>query len=86
MEVSYNKLWHLLIDKNLKKTEMARNVHMSYSTLEKLVKNQPVKREVLERIAKELDCEVEDIMETKKEKKERKGKSREINRKKDADK
>ena len=66
MEVSYNKLWHLLIDKGLKKTEMAKNVHMSYSTLEKLVKDQPVKREVLERIAKELDCEVEDIMEVKK--------------------
>ena len=39
---------------------------MSYSTLEKLVKNQPVKRSVLERIANELDCEVEDIMEVKK--------------------
>ena len=63
MGVSYNKLWHLLIDKNLKKTELARNVHMSYSTLEKLVNNQPVKRSVLERIANELDCEVEDIME-----------------------
>ena len=67
MEVSYNKLWHLLIDKGIKKTEMARNVHMSYSTLEKLVKNQPVKQSVLERIAKELDCSVEDICEVKKE-------------------
>ena len=72
MAVSYNKLWHLLIDKNLKKTEMARNVHMSYSTLEKLVKNQPVKRDVLERIAKELDCKVEDIMEEKPTSKQKK--------------
>ena len=62
MGVSYNKLWHLLIDKGLKKTELARNVHMSYSTLEKLVNNQPVKRSVLERIALELDCKVDDIM------------------------
>ena len=61
----------VLIDKGIKKTEMARNVHMSYSTLEKLVKNQPVKQSVLERIAKELDCEVEDIMEVKSERKKK---------------
>ncbi len=65
MEVSYNRLWHLLIDKNMKKAELAQRVHMSYSTLAKLSKNQPVKRDVLERIATELDCEVEDIMEIK---------------------
>ena len=62
MEVSYNKLWHLLIDKGIKKAELADRVHMGYSTLAKLSKNQPVKRTVLERIADELGCNVEDIV------------------------
>lgn len=63
MQVSYNKLWHLLIDKDIKKAELAQRVHMSYSTLSKLSKNQPVKRVVLEKICDELDCKVEDIVE-----------------------
>ena len=63
MTVSYNKLWHLLIDKGIKKTKLARDVNMSYSTLSKLTNNQPVKQEVLEKIANELGCTVDDIME-----------------------
>ena len=39
MEVSYNRLWHLLIDKGIKKTKLARDVNMSYSTLAKLTNN-----------------------------------------------
>ena len=65
MEISYNKLWHLLIDKGIKKTEMARRVNMSYSTLAKLTNNQPVKRTVLEKICDELGCTVDEIMEVK---------------------
>ena len=63
MTISYNKLWHLLIDKGIKKTKLARDVNMSYSTLSKLTNNQPVKQEVLEKIANELGCTVDDIME-----------------------
>ena len=65
MEVSYNKLWHLLIDKGMNKTELARGVNMSYSTLAKLTNNQPVKQEVLDKICKELGCTIDDIMEIK---------------------
>ena len=65
MTVSYNKLWHLLIDKGIKKTKLARDVNMSYSTLSKLTNNLPVKQEVLEKIANELGCTVDDIMEIK---------------------
>lgn len=68
MEVSYNKLWHLLIDKGMNKTELARSVNMSYSTLAKLTNNQPVRRVVLEKICDKLGCKVEDIMEVKNEK------------------
>lgn len=65
MEVSYNKLWHILIDKGIKKAELADRIHMGYSTLAKLSKNQPVKKNVLERICKELDCSIDDIVEYK---------------------
>ena len=65
MEVSYNKLWHILIDKGIKKSELSGMCHMSNSTLAKLSKNQPVKRAVLEKICDELGCRVEDIVEYK---------------------
>jgi len=65
MEVSYNKLWHILIDKGIKKSELSGMCHMSNSTLAKLSKNQPVKRAVLEKICEKLGCNVEDIVEIK---------------------
>ena len=66
MEISYNKLWHILIDKGIKKSELSRMCHMSNSTLAKLSKNQPVKKEVLVKISNVLDCEVDDIVEYEK--------------------
>ena len=63
MEISYKKLWHLLIDKGIKKSELSSLCHMSNSTLSKLSKDQPVKRSVLEKISTVLDCDVEDMME-----------------------
>ena len=68
MEVSYNKLWHILIDKGIKKSELSGKCHMSNSTLSKLSKNQPVKREVLEKMSDVLGCNVEDIVEFKEDK------------------
>ena len=65
MEISYNKLWHLLIDKGIKKSELSSMCHMSNSTLSKLSKNQPVKRSVLEKVSIVLGCGVEDLMEVK---------------------
>ncbi|MBR3638005.1 MAG: helix-turn-helix transcriptional regulator [Lachnospiraceae bacterium] len=66
MRISYNKLWHILIDKEIKKSQLSSMCHMSNSTLAKLSKNQPVKREVLVKISEVLGCEVEDIVEYKK--------------------
>ncbi|MCR4813809.1 MAG: helix-turn-helix transcriptional regulator [Lachnospiraceae bacterium] len=65
MEVSYNRLWHLLIDKGIKKTKLARDVNMSYSTLAKLTNNQPVRKDVLKKICDELNCSIDDIAEFK---------------------
>ena len=63
MAISYNKLWKLLIDKKMNKTELRDKVGMSSSTLAKLSKDQEVSMPVLERICKELKCDVGDIME-----------------------
>ena len=63
MAVSYNKLWKLLIDKNMNKTELSAKCHMSNSTLAKLSKNQPVRSTVLGKICDVLDCEIDDIIE-----------------------
>ena len=68
MAVSYNKLWKLLIDKKMNKTELRDKVGMSSSTLAKLSKDQKVAMPVLERICKELKCDVGDIMEFTKDK------------------
>lgn len=62
MVLSYNKLWKLLIDKGMTKTEMRLKADISTTTLAKLGKNETVSMEVLLRICKVLDCNVGDIM------------------------
>ena len=62
MAISYNKLWKLLIDKGMTKTEMRLKADISTTTLAKLGKNETVSMEVLFRICKVLDCNVVDIM------------------------
>ena len=62
MAISYNKLWKLLIDKGMTKTQMRLKADISTTTLAKLGKNETVSMEVLLRICKVLDCNVGDIM------------------------
>ncbi len=62
MALSYNKLWKLLIDKGMTKTQMRLKADISTTTLAKLGKNEMVSIEVLLRICKVLDCNVGDIM------------------------
>ncbi len=63
MQISYKKLWKLLIDKNMNKTDLRIKTNMSSSTLAKLSKNQEVTLQVLMRICETLDCGIEDIVE-----------------------
>lgn len=63
MPVSYNKLWKLLIDKNMKKTELRIASGISSGTLAKLGKNESVTTDVLVRICRALNCDIGDIME-----------------------
>ncbi|QAT42750.1 helix-turn-helix domain-containing protein [Aminipila luticellarii] len=63
MKMSYNKLWKLLIDKQLKKSDLRTLAGISSSSLAKLGKDENVTTEVLVRICNALKCDVSDIME-----------------------
>ncbi len=63
MNVSYNKLFKLLIDKGMKKTELRKATGISPNTLTKLSNNEYVSMEVLVKICRVLNCDVGDIME-----------------------
>ena len=63
MEVRYNKLWKMLIDKNMKKMDLLEAIEMSPNTLAKLGKNENVSMDVLKRICEYFKCDVGDIME-----------------------
>ena len=63
MGMSYNKLWELLIDKKMKKSDLRKKAGISSSSLAKLTKDENVTTEVLAKICKELKCDIADIME-----------------------
>ena len=63
MAVSYNKLWKLLIDKNMKKKELGEAAGISNSLIAKMGKNENVTVDVLVRICCALNCGIDDIME-----------------------
>lgn len=58
MRMSYNKLWKLLIDKKMKKSDLRKNAKISSSTLAKLTNDENVTTDVLVRICNELKCNV----------------------------
>lgn len=63
MKISYNKLWKLLIDRNMTKTQLRKTAGISSSSLAKLGKNENVTTSVLVKICSVLKCDVSDIME-----------------------
>ena len=63
MRFSYNKLWKLLIDKNMNKQTLKKISNVSSASMAKLGKGQNVTTDVLLRICVALDCTVGDIME-----------------------
>lgn len=62
MAVSYNGLWKLLIDKNMKKMDLIDQVGISSSTLAKMSKGEAVSMSILEKICDKLDCDFGDII------------------------
>ena len=65
MEVSYNRLWKLLIDKGMTKTDMRMAVGISTTVLAKMGKNEYISMESLIRIAAVMECGLDDIVEIK---------------------
>jgi DNA-binding Xre family transcriptional regulator len=64
MRISYNKLWKILIDKNMKKSDLKEKAGISSASLAKLGKGENITTDVLLRICEAMDCHLEDIMET----------------------
>lgn len=60
---SYNKLWKMMIDKKMNKTQLRTAAQISSNAMAKLGKNESVPVETLEKICDVLDCTIDDIME-----------------------
>ena len=63
MPFSYNRLWKLLIDKNMTKSELTKAIGISSSTMAKMGKNENVSLEVIDKICALLECDINDILE-----------------------
>ena len=63
MNVSYKKLWKLLIDKDMMKKDLQKEAGISWATLTKMSKGETVSTEVLMKVCKVLHCDVGDIVE-----------------------
>jgi DNA (cytosine-5)-methyltransferase 1 len=65
--VNYDKLWKLLIDKKMNRTDLKEVAGISFNVLAKLGKSETVSMDSLLKICKALDCDIADIMEVEKE-------------------
>ncbi len=66
--ISYNNLWKILIDKNMKRTDLIEKAGISSSTLANMGKNQCVSLETIARVCDALDCEIGDVVAIEKSK------------------
>ena len=64
MRISYNKLWKMLIDKNMTKMDLRDATEISAASVAKLGKGANITTDVLLKICKTLNCHIEDILET----------------------
>ena len=63
VEVSYKKLWKILIDKDMKKKDLQSSAGISLASVTKLSKGERVSMEVLMKVCKTLNCDIGDIVE-----------------------
>lgn len=66
MGICYNKLWKLLIDKNMNKTDLKETAGISFNVLARMGKNEPISFESMEKICTTLNCDIGDIIEIEK--------------------
>jgi DNA-binding Xre family transcriptional regulator len=69
MPISYEPLFHTLIKKGLKKTDLKQLAGLSANAVAKFAKGEPVSLEIIERLCKALDCQPSDIFEVVKDEK-----------------
>lgn len=65
MILDYNKLWKLMIDKNINKTELCKQAKISTNAMAKMGRNESVPLETLVRICDVLKCTLNDVVEIK---------------------
>lgn len=63
VEVSYKKLWKILIDNDMKKKDLQASAKISWASVTKLSKGERVSMEVLMKVCKTLNCDIGDIVE-----------------------
>lgn len=63
MTVTYRKLWHILIDKNMKKKDLQKSASLTHHTMYKLRNNQDINTTEIGKICKALNCRADDIIE-----------------------
>ncbi len=64
LRISYNKLWKMLIDKNMNKQDLKNATGISSASIAKLGKGENITTDILLKICEALDCKLEDILET----------------------
>ncbi len=67
MKYSYNKLWKMLIDRHMTKTQMRIEAGISTNILAKMGKDEPIAMDSLAKIAAALQCGLDDIVEIQKD-------------------
>jgi DNA-binding Xre family transcriptional regulator len=63
VRISYNKLWHLMLDKEMNKADLKRATGISTASIAKLRKGENVTTDILVKICEALECELSEIME-----------------------
>lgn len=63
MAVTYKKLWHILIDRDMKKKDLQEAANLTGYAIGKLTRDEAVTTDVLAKICRSLNCTVDDIME-----------------------
>lgn len=64
LKITYNKLWKMLIDKNMNKQDLREAAGISSASIAKLGKGDNITTDVLLKICEAMDCKLEDILET----------------------
>lgn len=62
MEISYNKLWKVLVDKKMSKADLRRAADVASGTMTSLRRDKKVSMDVMLRICEALDCDIGDVM------------------------